>query len=385
MRLTRAALVLTLGLCASGAQALEADKNSALAAAEDLRAVIAQLDAAQTSDDRVAALTRTIRAYERGLAALRDALRRGALREAEITRSFDADQTRLARLLAAMTAIERTAGPLALVHPDGAEATIRAGMILADVSPAVQLEAEALRVKLQEIAELRGLQQAAAATVAGGLASVQSARMALSQAMQDRTDLPRRFLEDPEELRALVESADTLEGFASALVGMETDIGAPMEDFTSARGVLSLPVQGTILRRAGEPDAAGIARPGIVIATLPAALVTAPWPATIRYRGPLLDYENVMIVEPAEGYLLVLAGLGTVYGETGDVVDMGAPLGLMGGTEAAGAEFAAAFAADVKEGGGAGRRETLYIELRQSKAPVDPAEWFAATRPEQER
>ncbi len=51
------------------------------------------------------------------------------------------------------------------------------------------------------------------------------------------------------------------------------------------------------------------AAPALLIATRPAALVTAPWPATIRYRGPLLDYGNVMIVEPSSGYLLVLAGL----------------------------------------------------------------------------
>ena len=71
----------------------------------------------------------------------------------------------------------------------------------------------------------------------------------------------------------------------------------------------------------------------------PRALVTAPWPATIRYRGPLLDYGNVMILELGSGYLLILAGLETVYGEVGDVVPAGAALGLMGGPEAVAQEF----------------------------------------------
>jgi septal ring factor EnvC (AmiA/AmiB activator) len=105
------------------------------------------------------------------------------------------------------------------------------------------------------------------------------------------------------------------------------------------KGRLPLPVLGTLLRRPDEADAAGVRRPGVTLATRPAALVTAPWPATIRYRGPLLDYGNVMILEPGDGYLLVLAGLGTVYGEVGEVVAAGAPLGLMGGTETVGAEF----------------------------------------------
>jgi septal ring factor EnvC (AmiA/AmiB activator) len=157
---------------------------------------------------------------------------------------------------------------------------------------------------------------------------------------------------------------------------METDIGPPMEDFEGAKGSLPLPVRGTLLRRAGEADAAGIRRPGLLIATRPAALVTAPWPATLRYRGPLLDYGNVMIVEPASGYLLVLAGMKTVFGETGDVIESGAPLGLMGGTETDGPLFPA----EGQEGGGTGRTETLYIELRHGKEPLDPGPWFADTK-----
>jgi len=130
-------------------------------------------------------------------------------------------------------------------------------------------------------------------------------------------------------------------------------------------------------RRPGIMDpAAGIRRPGLLVATRPSALVTTPWPATIRYRGPLLDYGNVMILEPASGYVLVLAGLGVVYGEVGDVLAAGAPVGLMGGVEPVGS----AILAEEREGGGAGRTETLYIELRVGNEPVDPAEWFAETK-----
>jgi septal ring factor EnvC (AmiA/AmiB activator) len=55
---------------------------------------------------------------------------------------------------------------------------------------------------------------------------------------------------------------------------------------------------GTILRQFNEADAAGVARPGVVLATHPNALVTTPWPASVRYAGPLLDYGNVIILEP---------------------------------------------------------------------------------------
>lgn len=351
---------------------------AAEAASEALNKAVSALEAAASSRDRVAALTRTIQAYETGLSALRDALRRASVREAEILQDFETRRARIANLLGVLTTIEKKPEPLLLLHPDGALGTVRSGMILASVAPALQQEADALKAQLEELQRLRALQDTAAATLGRGLQAAQSARTALSQAIQNRTDLPRRFLDDPEEVKALRDSAASLDAFAIGLAGLETDIGAPMEDFEGARGTLPMPVQGTVLRRAGEPDAAGIKRPGLVIATRPAALVTAPWPATIRYRGPLLDYGNVIIAEPATGYLLILAGLGTVYGDTGDIVEAGAPLGLMGEP----GDAAAAISAQAPESGGAERSETLYMELRQGEAPVDPAPWFAQTREE---
>ena len=372
-----AALLLALAL-ALGQPARAADPAApeAQAAAAELREAVAALSAAEGSRERVSALTRTIRAYERGFGALRDALRRATAREAEIEASCAARRERIGALLGAMAMMERGAEPLLLLHPDGPIGTARSGMILASVTPALQAEAETLRAELDELRRVRELQAEVAETLQRGLDAAQAARTALAQAIQDRTDLPRRFLDDPEELKALVASADSLDSFAAGLFRMETDIGAPMGDFAGAKGTLPLPVQGTLLRRAGEADAAGIRRPGLLIATRPGALVTLPWPATVRYRGPLLDYGNVMIAEPASGYLLVLAGLASVFGETGDVLDAGAPVGLMGGIAPEGAILAGGD----KDGGGAERTETLYIELRQGKEPVDPAPWFTETR-----
>lgn len=378
MRCLLAPFALCLVALAAPALAEGADPAipAAEAAAENLRGAVNSLREANGATDRVKALTRTIAAYEDGLAALRDALRRAAVREAEIQKGFDARRGNIGQLLGVMLTMERDPAPLILLHPNGPVGTAQAAMVMSAVAPALQTEAEAMREQLEELKRLRKLQSDTRDTLTRGLVAAQEARAALSQAVQDRTDLPKRFLENPEELTELLASADSLNSFAAGLAGMETDIGAPMEDFAGAKGSLPLPVRGKVLRRAGEADAAGIRRPGLVIATRPAALVTAPWPATIRYRGPLLDYGNVMIVEPAAGYLLVLAGLEKVFGETGDVVEAGAPLGLMSGSESA----ETLFPVEGKDAGGTGRTETLYIELRDGKEPVDPGPWFKETK-----
>jgi septal ring factor EnvC (AmiA/AmiB activator) len=360
----------TLALMLTASAAWGGVAEDAAQASADLQAAVTGLEAAVESKDRVTALTRTIKAYENGLAALREALRQAELREATLTLQFQSKRERVAQLLAVLSRIEAEPGPLLLLHPSGPLGTVRSGMLLADVTPALQAEAEALKAQLQELADLRSLQAQAGKTLGQGLGAAQAARSALSQAISDRTELPKRFTEDPEVLRGLLESADTLEAFATGLALDDTGNAT----FPDAKGSLDLPVLGSLLLEPGETDAAGVTRPGMALSTRPGALVISPWPATIRYRGPLLDYGNVMILEPGGGYLLILAGLDQVYGEVGEVAAAGAALGLMGGAEAGLTDFVTP-AKDT----GARETETLYLELRQGAEPVDPMAWFAAT------
>lgn len=350
--------------------------NEAAAAAAALQSAITDLQQAERAKDRVAALTETIRAYEQGLSALREALRQAEDREAVLTRQLDDQRAEVAQLVAVLSRIEAESGPLLLLHPDGPLDTVHSGMLIADVTPALQSQVDALRTDLQELADLRGLQARANETLVQGLGAAQAARTALSQAISDRTDLPKRFVEDPETLRKLVENADTLEALAAGLA-LPDDGGQDGTGFAAAKGRLPLPVQGTLIRRANEADAAGVRRPGLTFATRPQALVTAPISATIRYRGPLLDYGNVMILEPGLGYLLVVAGCDTLYGNVGDVIAAGSPIGLMGeGLTETGTD-----ALTAAEGSGQRETETLYLEMRLGAKPVDPAEWFAVTAP----
>ncbi len=351
--------------------------ENARAAMEALDTAALKLREAEKSRDRVAALTETVQAYETGLAAMREGLRRATIREASIRGVFEAESGRLAQLLAVLQRIEAAPEPSLLLHPDGPTGTARSGMILSDVAPALQKEAMALKSALQEVAVLRALQESAVGVLEEGLTGAQEARTRLSQAISDRTDLPRRFTANPEAMQTLITSSETLEAFASGLMTVELDgveevISAP--DFTAARGDLDMPVLGTVLRRFDQADAAGIRRPGWVIATRPKAIVTTPWPATIRYLGPLLDYGNVMVLEPGEGYLLVLAGLDQLYGQLGEVLPKGGAVGLMGGAEL----DSQAILMSSAQASGAERSETLYMELRWNSEPVDPKGWFAA-------
>lgn len=366
------AITLTLCLALASPAAAQTPAEAALAAAQQLTDAGGALLDARGSHDRVAALTETVHAYEDGLIAMRDGLRRASIRQASVQAELDAKAQEIGRLLAVLQSMGRAPAPLLLLHPSGPTGTARSGMMVAEVTPALQAKAETLRAQLEEVALLHQLQDSALHTLQEGLRGAQDARAALSQAISDRTDLPKRFVEDEVQTALLLASTETLEGFATGLTdAYGGDITDPAIELR--KGALPLPVQGTVLRGFNAADAAGITRPGVILATRPKALVTAPASATLLFRGPLLDYGKVVILEPAPDVLIVLAGLETTLGEVGDVLPAGTPVGLMGGVLPSADEILSQ--SEVNQGVGA--NQTLYLEVRDRQSPTNPAEWFA--------
>ncbi len=343
--------------------------ENAPAAAIDLLTAIDSLGEARQAPDQIEALTRAIQAHEAGLSALREGMREAALREAAVARVLEQQQAQVSRVLGAMMAVERVEGPVMMVHPQGPLATARAGLMIADVAAGMQAEADRIGTLVRELRDLRAVREDAVETLASGLASLQGARAELSQAMADRRELPPRVGDDEARMLALLESVRTLQGLAAGLAERPSGSASELPLFETARGRLELPAIATILRGAGEADAAGIERPGLVLATEPGALVVAPWYGTVRYRGPLLDYGNVVLLEPGEGWLIVVAGLDVVYPRAGEVLAQGDALGLMPGGDPVADEF-------VRADEVASRSETLYLELRRNGQAIDPADWF---------
>ncbi|WP_299600100.1 peptidase M23 [uncultured Tateyamaria sp.] len=369
MRLLAAALLMCFALPLS---AQEDAGALARGAGVQLEAASVRLSEADSARDRVRALTDTVHAYEAGLAAMRAGLRRASIREAQLRGQLQARDAEIAQLVAVLQTLSPGQSPTAFLHPDGPNGTARAGMLLAELTPALNQRASQLRQDLNDVEGLRVLQEQAAKQLQTGLSEVQTARSALNQAMAERKDLPQRFTEDPVRTAILIASAETLDAFSSGLASIaEGDAGWTPPQIDDLIGEFPMPARGVILRRAGEPDAAGITRPGILLATRPGTLVTSPTAATLRYVGPLLDFGTVTILEPRPETLIILAGMAISYGETGQIIAASTPLGLMGGLPAQNGPSTGG------EGGGTDRSETLYIEVRENNVPMDPLTWFS--------
>ena len=332
-----------------------------------------QLERSKSAKDRIAALTGAILSFEESLSLARDSLRQISVLEARAQQKLTVEEESYSELIGVLLSIDKSPIQAELLHPDGPMATARGGMLIADLLPALEEKVQSLRSDLEAARYLSELQNQLTLDLQAGLVALQETRAALGRAIADRDDLPKRFIEDTEQTAILVTAADTLDIFASGLSLVAIDEAAgTLPDITIRKGTLPMPVRGKVIRYFNEADAAGIKRPGIVVATSDNALVRTPTAATIRYRGPLLDYGLVSILEPQQDILYILAGLGTVYGDIGEVLPAGSPVGLMGTSEL----FDKKNLIETLNDSGGLRGETLYIEIRVNKAPENPLMWF---------
>ena len=338
-------------------------QQEAAQAAVELEAAAERLEAAQGGRDRIRALTETVQAYEAGLIAMREGLRQIAVRENDIAQELDAQREELSRLLGALSSIRKTPRPVTFHHPGGAREAALAGLLVADMAAGLQEEVDELGAQLQEAQSLRKAREAATQTLQGGLTGAQAARAALGQAVSDRTTLPRRFEKDPVQTALLVASAQTLADFAQELAATTPS----PENALTASGDLPLPVQGYVLPNT-DP-----ARPGVSIAAGSRALVTAPSNATVLFQGALLNYGNVVILEPTADVMFIFAGLDQVFARSGEILSAGAPIGLLGGAPE-GVDSILTENEDTKTGQA---QQTLYLEVREGQSAISPDAWFA--------
>ena len=131
---------------------------------------------------------------------------------------------------------------------------------------------------------------------------------------------------------------------------------ADLPAFPKQIGGLIQPARGEIAAKFGQKtDAFGEGK-GLVIATRSGAQVVTPFDGQIVFEGPFRSYGQILIIEHRGGYHTVLAGLAHVDVVVGQWLKAGEPVGAM---------------IDTAQG-----HPQLYVELRRSGQPFDPAPWF---------
>ncbi len=330
--------------------------------------------------------------------------------ETAIRRSLESRNGVLVEVLAALQRMGRRPPPALLVRPEDMLLAIRTSMLLGAVLPQLRSETQALAADLNDLIALRksiseeraGLareietQKAERQRLAALIDARQSAQAVAEKVLDSERARAAELARQATSLQELIgkmegelsgakraaeqaKSADEAHGKLSAREVEEARARfaerplrdparlAPAIAFDQAKGLLSLPVNGVIIKRYGIPDNFGGIEKGISIATRPHAIVSAPSDGFIAFAGPWRSYGQLLIVNAGAGYYIVLAGAERIDVAVGQFVLAGEPLASMG-------DGASQTAATIAIGSG---QPVLYVEFRKDGAAIDPGPWWA--------
>ncbi|MDQ0457381.1 murein hydrolase activator EnvC family protein [Rhizobium paknamense] len=382
------------------------------------------------STDKADELRRSIDALDKSSASLKEALISSASRRKEIEqkiadgekkladygvredgirKSFRARRAVLAEVLGALERMGRNPPPALLVKPEDALGAVRTAILLGAVVPGMRKETEKLAHDLQELADLKKATETEREAMTASLKSRQEEEARMDMLLGENARLSEKnsaeLQEETRRAEALAQKSTSLQGLIS---GLESEIAsvkaageqarleeqkrqqmtdeqrekarqdaeamvpdknriAPAFSFDELKGKLQLPAVGDVLRQFGDPDGTGHDAKGMVLATGPGAVVTAPADGTVVYAGQFRSYGKMVILNTGEGYHVILSGMDRVTGHAGQFVLSGEPIGVMGEKRVA---SAAAFALETD-------RPTLYIEFRKDGNSVDSRPWWA--------
>lgn len=331
-------------------------------------------------------------------------------RHDELRKSLNARRGVLAEVLAALQRMGRNPPPALLVSPEDALSSVRSAILLGAVVPEIRGQTQKLVADLKELTDVRAsianererliatLQEQAeqeerlTLLLAEKRKLAEQSREKLEQeaAASQRLAARARSLEDLiaslgqeiESVQRAAEEADRAEKERAEQTQIQrekaresarkappdADRIAPAFAFSRLKKKLELPVAGNRKFGFGEDDGTGRPLKGMMVSTVPDAIVTAPADGWVVYSGPFRSYGELIILNAGDGYHLVLAGMGSTNADIGQFVVAGEPIGRMNTTKVVSASVLALATAE----------PTLYIEFRKNGKPVDPAPWWAS-------
>ena len=323
---------------------------------------------AETLQHKLVATAARILALESEKVRLDSDIVRLTAENKNLSASFARDRVSVARLLAILERLQHDLPPAIALRPDDALSAARGAMLIGASLPEVYGQAATLSRRLSDLRRTRIAligRRAAAATNADALAQLRieldqllaTKRLEADAAQMRYGDLKSRLdivASQSASLQVLLQRVAALRAAPATqsvvTVTAQKDSGAGLK-----RGTLLTPVVGE-LSPGGVDGVGGTAAPGLTYATAPGAQVISPADGTVLFAGPYHKSGQVLILQMADGYDVVLAGLDRLEVRPDNHILAGEPVGAM-------SKF--------------GLQPRLYFELRQNGRGINPAPFIA--------
>lgn len=373
--------------------ALERDTKTAETLAGEAENQARELTRLRT-EMRVAA--QAVQTHEAALDSLESEL---SVLEGEATRKQVQFETRRSELGSTVAALQRMAmRPTAalLVSPGDPNDVVRSGLLLRTAVPEIERQARLLRADIDELTQIQTRIRSRKSELETAAVDLTRERNRLKSLSDDKNQVLTRTKDAQSvaekrvaKLRAEAQTLEELlsnlrDSTASAVPQPRPRAGQPREtlvvptlkpsgpSIAAARGQLSLPAYGKVVRGFGAPTEAGSTASGVTWQTRDNASVVAPWDGRIVFAGPFRRFGQILIIDHGEGYHSLIAGLGRIDAQMGQWVLAGEAIGATG------------TGADATSGGRVSQAQnrssgpTLYVEFRHDGKPINPLPWLAA-------
>ena len=285
-----------------------------------------------------------------------------------LSASFERDRVSVSRLLAILERLQHDMPPAMALKPDDTLSAARGAMLIGASLPSVYDEAAVLARRINTLRSTRQalvIRRAQAATNADFLAQarieldqlVAMKRLEADAAQTHYGDLKAKLdqiASQAANLQVLLEKVAQLRSApaAQSIVTVTAQNGTAGSKL--ARNVLFCPVVGEVVS-GGMDGVGGTAAPGLTYVADQGAQVISPADGMVLFAGPYHKSGQVLILEMADGYDAVLAGLDHLDVRPNDQVLAGEPVGTMSKTS---------------------QLPRLYFELRQNGRGINPAPYI---------
>jgi septal ring factor EnvC (AmiA/AmiB activator) len=334
--------------------------------------------------------TAKVQDAEREIAAANDRLASLNANADALSRSLENRRGVIADVLAVLQRMGSNPPPAILVRPRDMAEAIRAATLLGSTVDALKTETEALRKERDEVTQRSANLALDKTRLTALIDARQQSLSAAEQTLATQREHDAQLAGQAATLKDLIIHTEAEIGAAkSADQAIAADIAAkaaaargadparlkPAVAFADARGSISLPAAGAILRAFGVADPYGGSEKGVSIATPAGATVSSPVDGSVTFSGPYRSYGQLLIINAGGGYTMVLAGMDRINVSAGQFVLAGEPVAIMGDGTARTATAAAIGAT----------QPVLYIELRKDGSAIDPGPWWAKSDIEKAR
>lgn len=350
--------------------ATEEEKKAQLAK----QAKAAEKDIAATKSNMVD-LSAKIRKNEDGLHTLEKRVQELTLQEEDLTKKLEADQGSMATTILALERMRRIPPELLIVRPGAPMETAQTALLLRNLLPALNQRAEALSHDIQNLHDVREKLASDQKKLLTTKTDLEKQNKALADMMAKREkdfksanaaykSSTARAERIAAEAQSLTELVSRIEDDPAPVSVRDHDSPAPRKKQARSKaagrpGKGIWPVSGRALARFGDYDDMGAEIQGLKISAASKAIVIAPMQGTVKYAGTFRNYGHLVILDHANGYHSLIAGMSRPQLGIGQTIKAGEPLGYMPSSSSQDGPL------------------TLYYELRRDGEAIDPSYLFS--------